>query len=459
MSSAAATKARSPRISVTPAACMATSVPVPMAMPTSAAARAGASFTPSPTITTAPWPCKLALSSATRSAFWPGSTSAITSSGASPMRWPMARAAARLSPEIMRSCKPRARKAAKGGLGLGLGLVGKGHQGHHLHLGWRSSACRGHRLPEQHRHRGTLRLLLLGGKLQITQRHTELLQPGQAGNGAAVAIHLALQAAPRHGLQGLRRVHAQALLAGGIHHRSCQGVFAAALQAGRHGQSVCSRRILSLRRVSQHLKRHQARPAHGERARLVKSHHARLVGQLQRLRVFDEDAMARRHPGARHDGHRRGQAQRARAGNHQHRHRTNERQLHRLADPPPAQERGQRHQHDHRHKHRRNLVHQALNRRLGGLRVFHQANDAGQHRGRADGRHAHAHLAVAVDAAAREGRAWRLGHGQGLAGKHGLVHLRVALHELAVHRHALARHHHHHIAAQDLGHRHIGRLT
>ncbi len=52
MSSAAATSIGSPRrISVMPAACMATSVPLPMAMPTSAAARAGASFTrrlPSP---------------------------------------------------------------------------------------------------------------------------------------------------------------------------------------------------------------------------------------------------------------------------------------------------------------------------------------------------------------------------------------------------------------------------
>ena len=39
-------------ISVTPADSIATSVPVPMAMPTSAEASAGASFTPSPTMAT-----------------------------------------------------------------------------------------------------------------------------------------------------------------------------------------------------------------------------------------------------------------------------------------------------------------------------------------------------------------------------------------------------------------------
>ena len=43
-----------------PADSMATSVPLPMAMPTSARVRAGASFTPSPTIATRlPWRLQL----------------------------------------------------------------------------------------------------------------------------------------------------------------------------------------------------------------------------------------------------------------------------------------------------------------------------------------------------------------------------------------------------------------
>ncbi len=49
---------RSPFTSVTAALSMATSVPVPMAMPTWACASAGASFTPSPAIaTTRPAAC------------------------------------------------------------------------------------------------------------------------------------------------------------------------------------------------------------------------------------------------------------------------------------------------------------------------------------------------------------------------------------------------------------------
>ena len=52
---ASATASGSERISVIPAASMATSVPEPMAMPRSAAASAGASLTPSPTMAIAPW--------------------------------------------------------------------------------------------------------------------------------------------------------------------------------------------------------------------------------------------------------------------------------------------------------------------------------------------------------------------------------------------------------------------
>ena len=76
MSIASATSAGSPRISVMPAACMATSVPVDIAMPTSAAASAGASLMPSPTMATRSPP---AFSSATIAALSSGSTSWRTS--------------------------------------------------------------------------------------------------------------------------------------------------------------------------------------------------------------------------------------------------------------------------------------------------------------------------------------------------------------------------------------------
>ena len=68
---------RSPFTRVTPALCMATSVPVPMAMPTSASLRAGASLMPSPAIATC-FPS--ARSFLTWATFPAGSISASTAS-------------------------------------------------------------------------------------------------------------------------------------------------------------------------------------------------------------------------------------------------------------------------------------------------------------------------------------------------------------------------------------------
>ena len=81
---------------------MATSVPPPMAMPTSAAARAGASLMPSPTIATTAPPF---FSSATVAALSAGSTSACTSSICSASA--TTRALPRLSPVIrwLRICR------------------------------------------------------------------------------------------------------------------------------------------------------------------------------------------------------------------------------------------------------------------------------------------------------------------------------------------------------------------
>ncbi len=74
-STAAAASIRSLFISTMSALSMATSVPAPMASPTSARARAGASLMPSPTMATFfPW---LWSSAIFRSLSW-GSTSAMT---------------------------------------------------------------------------------------------------------------------------------------------------------------------------------------------------------------------------------------------------------------------------------------------------------------------------------------------------------------------------------------------
>mmetsp|Transcript_29329 Transcript_29329/g.73590 ORF Transcript_29329/g.73590 Transcript_29329/m.73590 type:complete len:252 (-) Transcript_29329:3166-3921(-) len=75
MSMAVTTPARLLPISTIPAASIAMSVPLPIAMPRSACARAGASLMPSPTIATV-WPCS--CSSLTCRALLPGITSAMT---------------------------------------------------------------------------------------------------------------------------------------------------------------------------------------------------------------------------------------------------------------------------------------------------------------------------------------------------------------------------------------------
>ena len=71
---------RSPVNSVTPALSIATSVPPPMAMPTSAAASAGASLTPSPTMATRrPSPRSRCTTSLLRSGSTPASISSMPS--------------------------------------------------------------------------------------------------------------------------------------------------------------------------------------------------------------------------------------------------------------------------------------------------------------------------------------------------------------------------------------------
>ena len=84
------------------------------------------------------------------------------------------------------------------------------------------------------------------------------------------------------------------------------------------------------------------------------------------------------------------QAQRARAGDDQHRNRIHQRRRKLPAYAPPQRE-SQRADRDHyRNEHARYLVGEALDRRLGALRLAHQANNAGQH-----GRRAHAFGAAA----------------------------------------------------------------
>ena len=94
---------KSPLTSVTCALFMATSVPVPMAMPTSALASAGASLMPSPAMaTTCPSDCNRSINVSLS----PGLTSPCTSS--IPRRLPIALAVVRPSPVAITMRRPAA---------------------------------------------------------------------------------------------------------------------------------------------------------------------------------------------------------------------------------------------------------------------------------------------------------------------------------------------------------------
>jgi hypothetical protein len=116
-----------------------------------------------------------------------------------------------------------------------------------------------------------------------------------------------------------------------LQHRPRQRVLAAGLQrAGQRQQRVARIAVSGLAA-------HQPRLAFGEGAGLVEGHHVHRAHQLHRLGVAHQDAAPRRQAGAHHQRGRRGQAQRAGAGDHQHRHRMDQRLARRrAAGPSPA---------------------------------------------------------------------------------------------------------------------------
>ena len=115
--------------------------------------------------------------------------------------------------------------------------------------------------------------------------------------------------------------------------------------------------------------------AFGQRAGLVDDQRLQPPRLLQRRRVADDDAGLRAAPGADHDRGRRGEAQRARAGDDQHGHGAHQ-GLRPAAQPPPREREGDERDHDdHRDEHARDAIGQALDRRLGALRLGDQAHD------------------------------------------------------------------------------------
>ena len=241
-------------------------------------------------------------------------------------------------------------------------------------------------------------------------------------------------------------------LGGQLRHGLAQRVLAARLNGGAPGQQVAPADVVRRQRD-------QLRFAFGQRAGFVESHQRDAVRHLQRVGVLDQNAMPRRHAGARHDGGGRGQPQRAGAGNHQHRHRVENGDFPITSRQAPAQQREQRNAQHHRHKHSADLVYQPLNRRFFGLGRFHHAHHARQ-RGLGPQRGgAHQQQAFAIDGAAGHVVAHFLVHRQAFTGDQRRIHLGAAFGDLTIHCNAFAGPHHHDVAGAQRSQGHFGVLA
>ncbi|CAI8692242.1 LigA [Burkholderia sp. IT-111MI5] len=188
-----------------------------------------------------------------------------------------------------------------------------------------------------------------------------------------------------------------------------------------------------------------------DRAGLVEREPRELAPFLQIDAALHENPAPRRGREPRHDRHRRRDHQCARACDHE--------QHQRAVDPvvPRAAHHERRHhrdqQRDREHDRRvdaRELVDEALRRRLRTLRLLDRVDDPRERRVGRDGRHAVFERTRFVDRACVHGIAGRLFDRQALAGDRRLVDRRAAGNDFAVQPDPLARLHAHDRAERDL---------
>ena len=175
-------------------------------------------------------------------------------------------------------------------------------------------------------------------------------------------------------------------------------------------------------------------------AGLVHDHRLDFPGDLQALRILDEDALGSPVADAGDDGGRRSQAQRARAGDDKDRHHGQKTQ----GDFPaqdPDEERQDGDADDDGHEDRRDAVHRLLDRGLGALRVPYHPDDAGKEGVLPHFLHLHGQGAVLVDGAGIDMGTSLLEGRDRFAGQRALIHVGGAVRDQAVHRKAFARLH------------------
>ena len=196
-------------------------------------------------------------------------------------------------------------------------------------------------------------------------------------------------------------------------------------------------------------------PALGQRTGLVHRQYPHPLGQLERLGIPDQHAMARPLASTDHDRGRRRQAERTRAGDHQHRNRIDQGLLQLGAGQQPAAEGQQRDRDYGRYEDRRYPVGKPLNRRLRALRLLDHADDAGQHGLTADAGRTAVQQATAIDRRSKDWVALAFCDRQALAGQHRFVQPGFPVDDLAVDRNGVARPHDEVAARRQPGDRHL----
>ena len=237
----------------------------------------------------------------------------------------------------------------------------------------------------------------------------------------------------RHRLKSLCFWKRQPQLPGALHHSLRQGMFAAQLGSGSFGQELLRRQRAVHREDIRH-----GRMARGDGAGLVQDDGVHVVEVFQAFSGLNQDSHFRSLACAHHNGHRRGQAQSAGAGDNQHGNSVGQGKLKAHTGDEPHNGRHYGDGDDHRHKYAADLVCQPGDGRLGVAGFIYQTDNLGE-------RSVLSHLgspklksAIFVYRGGNHRIAGTLLHRDALAGDGSLVHIAVALSDNAVHRDPLA---------------------
>ncbi len=404
-------------MSATSEDCSAASVPAaPMATPTRAAASAGASLMPSPTIAVRP---AAPSSSSTARSLSSGSRPARTSSA--PTAAPTEAATRGSSPvSITTRSTPARRRPAMEAAASGRGRsaspkTASARPSSPRTMAVRPRACTSSTTAGSPPSRS---LASRGPPAQSRRPPTPAITPRP---GSAVE---------RLGLGDV-----ESPIRGGPDERRCEGMLGAALDGGDEGQRGVVTAAVERDDVR------QPREPQGQRAGLVDGDGAHPGEVLERLTALDEDAVARRAPDRGHDGNRDRDDERARAGDDEQRERPVGPRVEAAAERDPEEQDGERPGEHQGRVHACEAVDEALRRRARALRLVHERRDpreggvAGRPRG------AHRQRALRVQRPGEHGAARLLVDRHRLTGDGRLVDAGAPAGDLAVEGDALARAH------------------